>query len=347
MTGLTYEKSGVSIAAGDAFVRRIAPLCAATRTPEVIDGVGGFAGLCRVPSDIANPILVSSTDGVGTKLRVAFMAGRHDTIGIDLVAMCVNDLLTTGARPLFFLDYFSCGRLDPEQAAEVVSGISRGCKQSGCALIGGETAEMPGSYADGEYDLAGFAVGVVGEDARIDIESVRPGDVLVGLASSGLHSNGYSLARAILFERMGLDLHARPEGLQRSVLEELLAPTRIYADVVARLLRVLRPHAICHVTGGGIPGNLARVLPPQCDATLDPKSWRRPPVFEFLRQHGGVPEDDMWQTFNMGIGLILAVAPEDVAGVCSCAREAQEEPYVIGKVVPRDDGASLPRVRWA
>jgi len=313
--GLTYKDAGVDIDAGERLVDRIKPLAAATRTAEVLTGVGGFAGLCGLPADIVDPVLVSGTDGVGTKLKLAFAMNRHDTIGIDLVAMCVNDVLTVGARPLFFLDYFATGALDVDTGAAVVAGIAEGCKQAGCALLGGETAELPGFYADGEYDLAGFAVGVVGRADILDGRArVKDGDVVLGLSSTGLHSNGFSLARRALLEHAGHDLHAALAPLDVPLGEALLTPTKIYAkDVRALLDAGLDVHALCHVTGGGLPDNLPRVLPAGLGVTLDPSAWPEPPIFDLVRQAGDVAEPEMRRTFNLGIGLAVVLPAAEVA----------------------------------
>ena len=280
--GLTYRDAGVDIDAGDALVDAIKPFARRTMRPEVLAGIGGFGALCEIPKKYRHPVLVSGTDGVGTKLKLAFSTGRHDTVGIDLVAMSVNDVLVQGAEPLFFLDYFACGKLDPGVAAEVVKGIARGCELAGCALIGGETAEMPGMYPAGEYDLAGFCVGVVEKDRIVAGRDIRPGDVLLGLVSSGAHSNGYSLLRKIL-ERSGADLaadfHGRPLG------DAVLAPTRIYVKPVLKLLEAVPVKGLAHITGGGFEGNIPRILPNGVRARIDPGSWPRPPIFRFLQEH--------------------------------------------------------------
>lgn len=331
-TGLTYKDAGVDIDAGERLVDRIKPLAASTRTPHVLGGVGGFAGLCALPSDVEDPILVSGTDGVGTKLKVAFLADRHDTVGIDLVAMCVNDVLTIGAQPLFFLDYFATGKLDVERGAAVVAGIAEGCRQSGCALLGGETAELPGFYADGEYDLAGFAVGVVGRASILDGSAVREGDVLLGLASSGLHSNGYSLARRALLEHAGLSLDASPDALGEPLVDALLRPTRIYARAVKAALARGGVHALCHVTGGGVPGNLPRVLPAGLGAHIE-AAWPEPPIFGLVRDAGGVAESEMRRTFNLGVGLVIVAAPESKDALVETLRAEGEQVFELGHVV--------------
>ena len=309
---LTYRDAGVDIDEGDRLVELIKPLARPTLRKEVLAGIGGFGGLFAL--DMARwkePVLVSGTDGVGTKLKVAFAADRHATVGIDLVAMCVNDVAVVGAEPLFFLDYFATGKLSADQAAEVVKGIAEGCRQAGCALIGGETAELPGFYARGEYDLAGFAVGCVERSRILDGRSVAPGDAVLGIASSGLHSNGYSLARKALFDRHPLDW-APPELGGRTLAEALLEPTRIYAKDVLALLEAVPVKSLAHVTGGGLPGNVPRNLPDGTKAVLDARRWPRPPIFDLVQREGEVPWDDMLLTFNMGLGLVAVLAPSDV-----------------------------------
>jgi phosphoribosylformylglycinamidine cyclo-ligase len=340
---ITYREAGVDIDAGDELVERIKPLARATRIPEVFDDIGGFAGLCSVPPDIEEPLLVSGTDGVGTKLKVAFATGRHGTIGQDLVAMCVNDVVTCGARPLFFLDYFGCGRLELGVAESVIKGIADGCKLAGCALIGGETAELPGMYADGEYDLAGFSVGVVGKKKLLGPQRVKVGDRVLGVASTGLHSNGYSLARRV-FEmemRLGYDSHV-PE-LGKTVGEALLVPTRIYARQVQALLGAVGPglHALCHVTGGGLPGNLPRVLPKGTRARI--RLPEIPPLFQVIAKGGPVEEAEMLRTFNMGIGLV-AVADEKSADTARRALTALGEVVHDLGVIAKDEESPEPVV---
>jgi phosphoribosylformylglycinamidine cyclo-ligase len=339
MTRLTYRDAGVDIEAGDEAVRRIAPLARATRRPEVLGGLGGFAGFVRVPRGYRHPVLVSSTDGVGTKLKVAFMTGRHDTVGIDLVAMGVNDVIVHGAEPLYFLDYIGIGRTEPALIESIVAGIAAGCRQARCALIGGETAELPDFYRPGEYDLAGFAVGVVEAKRLVTGSTVRPGDLVLGLASSGLHSNGYSLARRIVFDVMRLKPDDELPEAQATVAEELLRPTRIYVRTVRRLLERSDVRAMAHVTGGGITGNLPRVLPRGCRAVLRTGSWRVPAVFRTLQREGHVSDDEMFRTFNMGIGYVLVVRPPRGArGTtwveslrASCARQG-DTLSVIGEI---------------
>ncbi len=331
----TYASSGVDIAAGEHLVRRIAPLARATRRPEIVAGVGGFAALARLPRGYRRPLLVTCTDGVGTKLRIAFALDRHETVGIDLVAMSVNDLLTIGAEPLLFLDYFATGRLDVRQGAAVVRGIARACRLAGCSLVGGETAELPSFYAHGEYDLAGFAVGVVEQGRVVDGRRIRPGDVLVGLPSVGLHSNGYALARHVLLERARLRLDTTIPELRTTLGDELLRPTRIYVRPVRALLAAF-PTAIrgmAHVTGGGLPGNVPRVLPRGCRAVIRRGSWRTPPIFDLIQRLGRVPRGEMDRTFNNGIGFVLVVARTAADRVMARLRAARLRPALIGEVV--------------
>jgi phosphoribosylformylglycinamidine cyclo-ligase len=331
---MDYRQSGVDIEAGNEVVRRIRRLARETFTPAVLSDIGSFGGLFKLEaSRYANPVLVSSADGVGTKLRVAFMTGRHDTIGIDLVNHCVNDILVQGAEPLFFLDYLATGRLAPDVAVQVVAGLASACRANGCALLGGETAEMPGFYADGEYDLAGFIVGAVDGDRVVDGRRVRAGDRLVGLASSGLHTNGYSLARRILFDQLGLppDLYVAEVG--RFLGEELLQPHRSYLSVVRPLLDAGVLKAMAHITGGGITDNLPRALPEGLAAHIDRSAWKPLAIFEYLQNRGDVSPDEMFRTFNMGIGMILVVAPEDTDRVLARLAEAgEQDATVIGEV---------------
>lgn len=338
--GTTYKQAGVDIEAGDAFVERIKPYAARTVRPEVVAGVGGFGGLFALPPGRwREPVLVAGTDGVGTKLKVAFAAGRHGTVGVDLVAMSVNDVLTCGAEPLFFLDYLATGRLEVEAAAEVVRGIALGCEQAGCTLLGGETAEMPGFYARGEYDLAGFCVGVVERSEIISGRQVAPGDVVLGLPSSGLHSNGYSLARKVLLEQAGLSLESTPEGLGVTLADALLEPTRIYVQDVLALLRAVRVKGMAHITGSGIPGNLPRCLPAGTRAVLAESAWRRPPIFDLIQRLGGVAREELYATFNMGLGYAVVVGKEDVAAALRVLRERGVEAAEVGRV-ERGEGES-------
>ncbi len=331
--GTTYKQAGVDIEAGDAFVERIKPYAARTMRPEVVAGVGGFGGLFALPPGrYREPVLVAGTDGVGTKLKVAFQAGRHGTVGIDLVAMSVNDILTCGAEPLFFLDYFATGRLEVDAAAEVVKGIAQGCEQAGCTLLGGETAEMPGFYARGEYDLAGFCVGVVERSDIIDGRTVAPGDALIGLPSSGLHSNGYSLARKVLLEDAKLALDAVPEGLDRPLADALLEPTRIYVKDALALMKAVKVKGFAHITGSGLPGNLPRCLPDGTRAVLEEKAWKRPPIFELIQRLGRVERKEMYDTFNMGLGLIAVVAKADVPAALAALKARGVEAAEVGRV---------------
>jgi phosphoribosylformylglycinamidine cyclo-ligase len=335
---LTYKQAGVDIDAGDELVERIKPLARATRIAEVLADVGGFAGLCRVPSGIDDPVLVSGTDGVGTKLKVAFATGVHGTIGFDLVGMCVNDVVTCGARPLFFLDYFATSRLDVAVAESVVSGIAAACKESGCALLGGETAELPGMYAPGEYDLAGFSVGVVARSKIVDGTRVSPGDVAIGLPSSGLHSNGYSLARRVVLDAMGLALDATPSELAgQTVGEALLAPTRLYARHVRAMVAEVDVRAMSHITGGGLPGNVPRVLPEGTGLRVD-ATWPRAGIYALLSKGGCVDEAELRRTFNCGIGYVFVVPAADVARALEVLRRLGEAPVQMGEIiaVPRD-----------
>ncbi|HAM58858.1 MAG TPA: phosphoribosylformylglycinamidine cyclo-ligase, partial [Candidatus Rokubacteria bacterium] len=308
---LTYRAAGVDITAGDEAVRRIARLAASTHRPEVLGGVGAFAAFCRIPAGYREPVLVSSTDGVGTKLKIAFLADRHDTVGIDLVNHCINDIAVQGAEPLYFLDYLAVNRVDPSRIEAIVSGIAAGCRDAGCALVGGETAEMGDFYAPGEYDLAGFAVGVVERSGIVTGAEVEPGDRVLGLAASGLHSNGYTLARKVLLERLGLGINAPMPGASRTVADELLTPTRIYVKPVLSLLQAVPVLAMAHITGGGITENLPRVLPEGARAVIDRSAWSVPPVFRVIQEAGQVDEVEMRRTFNMGLGYLLVVRPRD------------------------------------
>jgi phosphoribosylformylglycinamidine cyclo-ligase len=323
----TYRDAGVDIDAGDALVEAIRPFAKRTLRPEVLAGIGGFGALCELPRKYRHPVLVSGTDGVGTKLKLAFSRGRHDTVGIDLVAMSVNDVLVQGAEPLFFLDYFACGKLDVGVAADVVKGIARGCERAGCALIGGETAEMPGMYPPGEYDLAGFCVGVVERDRILDGRGIGPGDAILGLASSGAHSNGYSLIRRIL-ERGGT-----PPA-------DLLEPTRIYVKPVLALLERVAVKGLAHITGGGITGNVPRILPEGTRAAIRKAAWPRPELFAWLQREGNIAEDEMFRVFNCGIGMVAIVAAQDAERAAGELRAAGETVYEIGAV---EAGAGAPQ----
>ena len=330
---LTYATAGVSIEAGDQLVRRIGPIARKTRVPGVLAGVGGFSALFELKGrGYRDPILVSSTDGVGTKLKIAFMTGIHDTVGIDLVAMSVNDILTQGAAPLFFLDYFVCGKLDVKIAEAVVRGIAAGCRQGGCALIGGETAEHPGDFPKGEYDPAGFVVGALERKQIIDPAAIEPSDVLIGIPSSGLHSNGYSLARKVLFEKSRLKMGQRIAELGRTLGEELLEPTRIYAKIATKLFSLFPIKGAAHITGGGITGNLPRVLPPGRCAVIERASWPVPPVFDLIRRRGGIEQAEMDSTFNNGLGLIFVVDKKVADSVLRTLKRSGERAYVIGEI---------------
>jgi phosphoribosylformylglycinamidine cyclo-ligase len=337
-TPLSYKDAGVDIDAGNALVERIKQVARRTARPEVLGGLGGFGALCEIPAGYRQPVLVSGTDGVGTKLRLAMDMGIHDTIGIDLVAMCVNDLVVAGAEPLFFLDYYATGALQVDTAAAVVTGIGRGCELAGCALVGGETAEMPGMYEGEDYDLAGFCVGVVEKSEIIDGSSVQAGDILLGLASSGPHSNGYSLIRKIL-ERSGADLD-QPLG-DTTLGQALLAPTTIYVREVLALRRQLELKALSHITGGGLLENLPRVLPEGCRALIDTTSWRWPPVFAWLQAEGRVDTREMYRTFNCGVGMVLCVAQADRDAALAQLGAAGLQAWQIGHIAEGEAGVEL------
>jgi phosphoribosylformylglycinamidine cyclo-ligase len=330
---MDYREAGVDVEAGRAFVQKIRSLVDSTRRPEVLGGLGGFSGLFQLPSGYQEPVLVSGTDGVGTKLKLAQQCDRHDTVGIDLVAMCVNDVLTCGAEPLFFLDYLATGKLNPEQLTQVVSGVTEGCRQSGCSLLGGETAEMPGFYQPGEYDLAGFCVGIVEKGRILDGSQVKVGDVAIGLASSGVHSNGFSLVRKIL-EMTGCGLEDCPEGFTQSLGETLLTPTRIYVKpVLAALKAGLNIHGMAHITGGGLPENLPRCLAANQSIQIDLQSWSPLPIFEWLAQQGSVAPMEMLNTFNMGIGFVLLVPPDAVDATLHQFKAEDVSAWAIGRVI--------------
>ncbi len=329
-TSISYRDAGVDIDAGNSLVDRIKPMVSRTLRPEVLTGLGGFGGLFELPVErYSKPVLVSGTDGVGTKLKLAQRMNRHDTIGIDLVAMCVNDILVTGAEPLFFLDYYATGRLEVDAAADVVSGIARGCELAGCALIGGETAEMPGMYGAGDYDLAGFSVGIVEKEAMLGAERVEVGDALVAVASSGPHSNGYSLIRKLL-DLSGADLGQDLEGTPLG--EALLAPTRIYVKPLLALLAELDVHAMAHITGGGLSENLPRVLPGNSRALVQLDSWQRPAVFRWLQAQGNIEEAEMLRTFNCGVGMVLVLPQEEARAAVDLLREQGESAWLLGRV---------------
>lgn len=337
---LDYKKAGVDIEAGAALVERIKPLAAKTRIPGVLAGLGGFGSLFELPwQQYRQPVLVAGTDGVGTKLKLALDTDRHDGIGIDLVAMCVNDIVVQGAAPLFFLDYYATGVLKVDQAERVIAGIAAGCEQAGCALVGGETAEMPGLYAADDYDLAGFCVGVVEKEAIIDGSRVRPGDCLIGLASSGPHSNGYSLIRKVL-------ARVQDSGTRVSdaLINDLMQPTRIYVKPLLALMSRVSVHALAHITGGGITENLPRVLPPGCQARIDLEAWTRPAVFDWLGEHGNIADPEMLKTFNCGIGMIVCVSAADEAETLLGLRQAGLDAFPIGHIEPTPES---PRVVYS
>jgi len=336
---LDYKNAGVDIDAGNEFVRRIRALVRSTFRPEVLTDIGGFGGLFRFdPKKYKDPVLVSGTDGVGTKLKIASLLGRHDTVGVDLVAMCVNDVAVCGAEPLFFLDYLAVGKLAVGQAETIIAGIVEGCRQAGCALIGGETAEMPGFYPDGEYDLAGFAVGVVERDRLIDGSRVRPGDVVIGLASTGLHSNGYSLARRVLLEQAKMTLKEQVPRQSETLGEILLRPTRIYVRTIRALVEAGEIRAIAHITGGGLTENLPRVLPEGCQAVITRKAWTPPPIFGLIQSRGHVGDDEMFRVFNMGAGLVLVVPPDRADTVLRSAEAQGDKAFRIGMIEKGERG---------
>jgi len=333
----TYKKAGVDIDAGNEAVRLMGGAVRSTFRPEVLSDIGGFGGLFALDlHKYKEPVLVSGADGVGTKLKVAFMADKHDTVGQDAVAMCVNDILVQGAEPLFFLDYLAVGRLEPEKVAEIVGGVAAGCRLAGCALLGGETAEMPGFYRDGEYDLAGFAVGVVDRQKIINGRRSQVGDLVIGLPSTGLHSNGFSLARKIFFEGAGWSLDRYIPELGKTLGEELLTPTKIYVRPVLNLLAKTAVRGMAHITGGGLLENVPRCLPPGLGVSLERQAWTIPPVFALLQRLGDVSEDEMFRTFNMGIGFVLVIAKDALEIVMTLLREAGEAPLLLGEVVPKE-----------
>lgn len=347
VTSLSYRDAGVDIDAGDALVERIKPFAKRTLRPEVISGIGGFAALVEIGKRFNEPVLVSGTDGVGTKLRLAFEWGAHDTVGIDLVAMSVNDILVQGAEPLFFLDYFACGKLDVEVAARVIGGIARGCEESGCALIGGETAEMPDMYPVGEYDLAGFAVGVAEKSKLVNGRSIVAGDVVIGVASSGAHSNGFSLIRKIL-ERSGADPQA-PFPMAgaypgKSLAQVLMEPTRLYVKPMLSLMKALPVKGMAHITGGGLVDNVPRVLPEGLSARLSRTSWQMPALFQWLQAEGQVSDDEMHRVFNCGVGFIVVVSPADAAAAIAHLKAQGLESWELGVIEPQGPGMAPTRV---
>ena len=342
---LTYADAGVDIQKANNLVGKIKQIAKQTPQSGVMGEIGGFGALYSLKlAHLENPVLVSSTDGVGTKLKIAFMMGKHDTIGIDLVAMCVNDVAVQGAKPLFFLDYISMGALTSDTVTEIINGIAEGCKQAHCALIGGETAEMPDLYNTGEYDLAGFAVGIVDDSKIVDGSEIRVGHKLIGIASNGVHSNGFSLVRKICFDVLKLGIHDHVPDLGKSIGEELLVPTRIYSETIQHLIRDLPIHGLAHITGGGIDDNIVRVIPKTCKVVVHGDSWEIPPVFRFFQNAGNVTDEEMRRTFNMGIGMI-AVVPEDAAqDVIQRLTAMEEKAMIIGEVVERD--SSHTQIEW-
>jgi phosphoribosylformylglycinamidine cyclo-ligase len=335
MAKTTYKSSGVDIDAGNLFVDLIRPLAKTTANKHVLGKLGGFSGAYELPKKYKNPILLAAADGVGTKLKIAFMTGRFDTVGIDLVAMNVNDIVTCGAEPLFFLDYIATSKLNPKEGAEIVKGIVEGCKQAGCALLGGETAEMPGFYKKDEFDLAGFVVGIVDKEQVIDGSDVKAGDAVIGIASSGLHSNGYSLARKVLLGRKKYKLSDKPKPLKRSLANELLEPTRIYVKSVLNLRKSFQIKAAAHITGGGLLENIPRVLPKNCAVEMDSSTWQIPPIMELIKQEGRIDQEEMYRTFNCGIGMVLVVDSKDVGKVLKRLGKLKEKASLIGEVRKR------------
>ena len=328
-TSISYKDAGVDIDAGEALVERIKGVAKRTARPEVLGGLGGFGALCEIPEGYRQPVLVSGTDGVGTKLRLAIDLNKHEKIGIDLVAMCVNDLIVSGAEPLFFLDYYATGKLNVDIAAQVVTGIGEGCEQAGCALVGGETAEMPGMYKDNEYDLAGFAVGIAEKSELITGDDILCGDVIIGLPSSGIHSNGYSLVRKII---ENLDLDKTYEGLSRPLGEALLAPTKIYAKALAAVMKEATIKGVSHITGGGFYENFPRMLPDGLGVQLERSSWHVPEIFHLLQEKGNIPDREMFSVFNMGIGMALVVDEREAESVLSILQQYEQDAAIIGSV---------------
>jgi phosphoribosylformylglycinamidine cyclo-ligase len=342
---LTYADAGVDIEKANAFIKTIKTIAKETFKSGVIGDIGGFGGLFSLnTANYERPVLVSSTDGVGTKLKIAFMAGKHDTVGIDLVAMCVNDIAVQGAKPLFFLDYLSMGKLNNEVATQVITGIGAGCKTAGCSLIGGETAEMPGFYNENEYDLAGFTVGIVDNDKIIDGSEIGVGNHLIGIASSGLHSNGYSLVRKICFDVLKLDLDSHVPDLGKTLVEELLIPTKIYSETIQNIIRDLPILGLAHITGGGFEDNLVRIIPNACGIVMKKKSWDIPPIFSFLQKAGNVSDPEMMRTFNNGLGLIAVVPQESSQDTVERLQGMNEKAFVIGEIVEKK--AKQNRFKW-
>ncbi len=342
---LTYADAGVDIDKANEFVNTIKKIAKQAPRSGVMDEIGGFGGLFHLnTANTDTPVLVSSTDGVGTKLKIALMMDKHDSIGVDLVAMCVNDIAVQGAKPLFFLDYLSMGKLNTRIATEVIRGVGEGCTIANCALIGGETAEMPGFYAENEYDLAGFSVGLVDNSKIIDGSEIRVGHVLIGIPSTGLHSNGYSLVRKICFDVLKLEIDAYIPELGCAIGEELLSPTMIYSDLIQKLMRDLPVHGLAHITGGGMADNILRVIPSACNVAIHQGSWEVPPIFSFLQQAGNISDEEMMRTFNNGIGIIAVVPEKAASDVLALLRAMKENAFVIGEIVKRKN--SGPRVKW-
>lgn len=345
MTKITYKSSGVDIDEGNRFVDLIKPLIKSTQNKNLVGSLGGFSGAFSLDLEgINKPLLISATDGVGTKLKIAFMTGKFDTVGIDLVAMSVNDLITCGAKPLFFLDYFATSNLQAEQGVEIVKGITSGCIEASCVLTGGETAEMPGFYSEGEFDLAGFAVGLVDQDKYIDGSKVKAGDVLIGISSSGLHSNGYSLARKVLFEKGGFDIDSVPEGLDKTLGEELLTPTKIYVKTVLDIISKFNIHAISHITGGGFIDNIPRIIPDNLSVEIDSGSFSFPIIMKIIQKVGEIDKEEMYRTFNCGVGLVLVVSETDSQNVISHLKNEGESASEIGIVVENKSGDNRVRI---
>jgi len=340
--GITYKDAGVDIDEGNETVRRIKPLAKATFRPEVLSDIGSFSAFFSLNAKkYTEPVLVSSTDGVGTKLKLAFESGIHNTVGIDLVAMVVNDIIVSGAEPLFFLDYFACGKLDANVAEQVVKGISEGCKEANCALIGGETAELPGFYQENEYDLAGFGVGVVEKDRIIDGSRITIGDVIIGVESSGLHSNGYSLVRKVFFDKHKYKLDSYLDDLGKTLLEELLTPTKIYVKPVLNILKHFEIKGIAHITGGGFLENIPRVLPSQTKAVLNLSNYKLPPIFNLLKNLGDISETEMFRTFNCGVGLTLIIAKENVDDINALLNSMKLKSFIIGEIKKRENDSAI------
>ena len=329
---LTYKDAGVDIKKADESLNSLKQKIQNTFNPHVLNPIGGFAALTEIPKDYKNPVLVSSTDGVGTKLKIAFHSGKHNTVGIDLVAMSANDILTMGAKPLFFLDYFACGRIEERIFKDVISGICEGCMMAGCALIGGETAEMPSFYKDGEYDLAGFVIGFVEKEEIIDGSNIKEGDIVIGLASSGLHSNGFSLVRKVLFEIHNLNVENSIKGIEGKLYEELLKPTKIYVKPILKGLESFTIKGMAHITGGGLPGNIQRIIPEGLMANIELSQDRIPYIFKFIQKLGNIPVDEMYSTFNMGIGYVLVINKKDEQAALNNLKDSGENAFIIGHI---------------